>query len=1001
MNPLLAFGVPSAEFMIECLGWVLVHSLWQFAVVAWAAGVTVRALRRRSAELRYGVLVAAIGVVSIAPVVTWILLSSDDRSDSLGQGVSSFDSELEAVTNRPADARPLANHLDTVNVPSLEQLNRDLAASDGTSEMRPADNAATLAWTERSAALLRPWLAWIVAGWSFGVALCSLRPLVGWRSIWRLQRVGIAPVSDDVLSAMQRVAARLGIRNSVRVAQSTLARVPVVVGYTRPMILLPVSLLTNLPMPQLEAILAHELAHVRRHDFLVNVLQALVETVFFYHPAVWWLSHRIRIEREHCCDDLVVMRLGNPVDYGRALVAIEELRGRGVLLALGAADGSLLSRVRRLAGAGNDRAARSSWSAASLVACCTGALLGLGILGWYGIAETRGDRSPAEVEGSVEPNLEPGGARGPELDDENAVATLELVFFQDRSRRPLPAIVTTSDGETLAVTAGPATVVPDGTPHAIDRAFLTIAGKPPIEVIYDKRRSNTEFCVYRIAGELTSYRLKAPVHVAVGDSLSAIIRNGAGGWRVVPKSATVTGFDRKAELKFADHRFHHKFANLIEVDRKLPEGTPLFKDGRLVGLTLLGSRFVGGQAERSYVVPAERILAVGAGEGTGDRRNDDASGKPAREAPADSLIPDGEESNSSDNRRDPGSKSETLTAELVPKLSGEWILGEFGLEYRVRSETTSLVAGEMPLLFVEVRNRGSLEDMAVEGHQSRHAVVVDGTRYVRNDQPWGGVDVLAPGGKSVTLPFALSNDWKGEAETKAPLQFPPGKHRIVVSLVIAPYSPPPTADDTTVPPRRVQWRTLVTRPIDVEFRSGAWAGPPDSLGVENIRRELFAIPHFHSPTVPLNLRRLVREHQPLAGDYLVKLLNSDDSTFHEAAAVVFGATWDSMNRAQIEHYLHATMTHFVGLRPKYPQRIDTMIGMGTRHQPGYLGLPTDRKYEVKTVTTHYLDGRQIEKPFSYPGLGAQTHWIRTKDLPLGTHTFRLATAYTFTRGSET
>src|SRR5207237_5100112 len=100
-------------------------------------------------------------------------------------------------------------------------------------------------------------------------------------------------------------------------------------------VLLPVSLVTGIPVSHLEAILAHELAHIRRHDFIINLLQTLIETLFFYHPAIWWLSHRIRIEREHCCDDLVVRVLDNRSEYSRALVAIEELRDRSSVLSLG------------------------------------------------------------------------------------------------------------------------------------------------------------------------------------------------------------------------------------------------------------------------------------------------------------------------------------------------------------------------------------------------------------------------------------------------------------------------------------------------------------------------------------------------------------------------------------------------------------------------------------------------------------------------------------------
>lgn len=225
-----------------------------------------------------------------------------------------------------------------------------MLATDQRPATSPVDIQPESSWSETVKTSLRPWLAWIVAVWSLGVVVCSLRPLLGWHTLRRLQQVGVSPVSDDVLAVLRCVSAQRGLRHTVRVLQSTLAQVPVVVGYLRPVILLPVSLLTTIPAAQLEAILAHELAHVARHDFVVNLLQTLIETLFFYHPAVWWLSRQIRIEREHCCDDLVVKLLGNRVEYGRALVAIEELRGQNSILALGASGGSLLSRVRRIVG---------------------------------------------------------------------------------------------------------------------------------------------------------------------------------------------------------------------------------------------------------------------------------------------------------------------------------------------------------------------------------------------------------------------------------------------------------------------------------------------------------------------------------------------------------------------------------------------------------------------------------------------------------------------------
>ena len=346
--------------LVERLGWVLVHSLWQFALLALMAGVISRAMRQSSSAARYGVHVVVMGVMVVVPLMTWLVLSDTPRDDLASRAALAPEHEAIPKNNPGTDAARLTS-VTTFEAPTPDDTTstrraRDVSPpvmktslnSETTGGLTPPARQETLSWSQRAKTALQPWLTWIVAVWCIGVAVCSLRPLLGWHMLWRLKRVGVSPVSEDVLASMRRLSERLRLRHAVSVLQSTLAQVPVVVGYLRPVILLPVSLMTSLPTEQLEAILAHELAHVRRHDFVVNLLQTLVETFFFYHPAVWWLSHQIRVEREHCCDDLVVASFGNRIEYGRALLAIEELRGRSTVLALGAADGSLLARIRRI-----------------------------------------------------------------------------------------------------------------------------------------------------------------------------------------------------------------------------------------------------------------------------------------------------------------------------------------------------------------------------------------------------------------------------------------------------------------------------------------------------------------------------------------------------------------------------------------------------------------------------------------------------------------------------
>jgi hypothetical protein len=142
----------------------------------------------------------------------------------------------------------------------------------------------------------------------------------------------------------------MGIRRSVRVVQSTVVQVPTTLGWIRPVVLLPVGCLTRFSTGQWEAIIAHELAHIRRHDYLVNLVQSALEAFLFYHPAVWWISSQIRLERENCCDDLAVRASGDPLGYAKALTELEVWRGSVSALALSATGGPLLTRIRRLLG---------------------------------------------------------------------------------------------------------------------------------------------------------------------------------------------------------------------------------------------------------------------------------------------------------------------------------------------------------------------------------------------------------------------------------------------------------------------------------------------------------------------------------------------------------------------------------------------------------------------------------------------------------------------------
>jgi WD40 repeat protein/beta-lactamase regulating signal transducer with metallopeptidase domain/uncharacterized GH25 family protein/glutathione peroxidase-family protein len=337
------------DFWTDRVGWVLVHSLWQFALAALLAIVLQRALRRRSATTRYAALLGVMAVMVAAPAATWFSPWSTD-SPAVTAQLTPIEKPQEAP---PLQQTALPEHAEApVEMATLPvQPAVELAPQPQPEPPRPESSAIDLtAFWSTVKSHVQPWLPEIVLAWLVGVLLAALRPLLSWYTVRRLRTVGVSPVADAVQDVLERTAKRLRLARAVDVLQSTLVKAPVVVGYFRPAVLLPLCVATGMPPAQLEAILAHELAHIRRHDYLVNLLQTLVETLFFYHPAVWWLSRQIRNERENCCDDVAIAAVDSRADYGRALLAIEELRAASPAISLAARGGMLLARIRRIAG---------------------------------------------------------------------------------------------------------------------------------------------------------------------------------------------------------------------------------------------------------------------------------------------------------------------------------------------------------------------------------------------------------------------------------------------------------------------------------------------------------------------------------------------------------------------------------------------------------------------------------------------------------------------------
>jgi bla regulator protein blaR1 len=316
---------------VSTLGLSLVHFLWQGAAAALLLAVASAALRARSPRARYGVALALLMAMLLAPVATFVVL----------RDAESFDGPATLAA--------------TAGVPSPP-----VALSDGATVRLP------LAQHTDPAAYLPA----LVAFWAAGVLLLSLRTMGGWALLWRLRRSGRRVL--DLQEAATALARRMRISRPVRVCESVLVQVPTAMGWIKPMVLLPPATLLGLSAAQLELVLAHELAHIRRLDPLVALLQAAAETLLFYHPAVWWVSHRLRVEREECCDDAAVAVCGNAVAYARTLATLEELRLRAPRPVMALSGGSLAARVRRLV-APSGTTAGARWPVALLILLLAGA----------------------------------------------------------------------------------------------------------------------------------------------------------------------------------------------------------------------------------------------------------------------------------------------------------------------------------------------------------------------------------------------------------------------------------------------------------------------------------------------------------------------------------------------------------------------------------------------------------------------------------------------------
>ncbi len=293
--------------LAQAVSGALLQFVWQGFLVAFLVSVAMYLLRKQGPQIRYLIYCAALLILAALPVITAIALY--DPFASARPGPATITLTIRGVWN--GGVSPAAGFIE-----------RWLTAAE----------------------------PWILPVWILGVAFLSLRLAWLGTRVSGLKRSG-GPPDRLILLMANALARRMGMRRAIRILVSVMPDGPSVIGWIRPAILLPAATIFNLTPDQLEAILAHEIAHLRRYDDIVNIAQSVIETLLFYHPAVWWMSNRIRHERELCCDDLAVRASGNAICYARALTALERFRVSPGALALGALGDTgtpLEYRIRRI-----------------------------------------------------------------------------------------------------------------------------------------------------------------------------------------------------------------------------------------------------------------------------------------------------------------------------------------------------------------------------------------------------------------------------------------------------------------------------------------------------------------------------------------------------------------------------------------------------------------------------------------------------------------------------
>ena len=300
-----------SEDIVYALGWTVLHSLWQAMAIALVMVISFTLMPKQKANLRYAMANTALILVLLCSVVTFLLMyQSGGHSTSGDVIIFTHGSTLLEINTH--------HHNSHWSIYFIDYFNEHLPM--------------------------------VVSIWILGIAFFTLRLLGGLAYIQHLKHNHNTPLPSFWQRRLITLSGNIHLRKTIQLVESSIIKVPMVVGYFKPMILMPIGAVNALSTEEVEAILAHELAHISRNDYLLNIFQSIIEILFYFNPAVWWISANIRTERENCCDDIAIKMCGNPLTYAKALVNLQEMYHTAPRMAMSFSGrkNQLLNRVKRI-----------------------------------------------------------------------------------------------------------------------------------------------------------------------------------------------------------------------------------------------------------------------------------------------------------------------------------------------------------------------------------------------------------------------------------------------------------------------------------------------------------------------------------------------------------------------------------------------------------------------------------------------------------------------------